>query len=253
MDARVEDGLRSLTEREKQTLRLIVRGHDAKSIARTLDLSVHTINERLRAARQKLAVPSSREAARMLFAAEGEGAAPKSFGSDEIGDVRDGGAMDREAAPMVGAGRWRRPSIILGACLMTLILGLLALAAAPQTVPAPAAPAGQSGDPAVADAARRLVSLIDQSRWAESYQATAASFRKLNTLEAWTAASEQVRRRFGPMVSRTLLSQEDVPAPPHGYEVVKFRTRFANAADAIETVSLDHEGGEWRVVGIYVE
>ncbi len=137
---------------------------------------------------------------------------------------------------------------------MILVIGLLALAAAPQTGPAPAtAPAEQVADPAVADAARRFVTLIDQSRWAESYRATAASFRKLNTLQAWTAASEQVRQRFGPTVSRTLLSQEEVPAPPHGYQMVKFRTSFANKADAVETVSLDREDGQWRVVGIFVE
>ena len=70
MTARATHGLDALTEKEKQTLRLIVRGHDAKSVARDLDLSVHTINERLRDARRKLAVSSSREAARLLFAAE---------------------------------------------------------------------------------------------------------------------------------------------------------------------------------------
>ena len=48
----VKEGLWALTENEKQTLRLMVRGHDAKSIARSLDLSVHTINERLRDARR---------------------------------------------------------------------------------------------------------------------------------------------------------------------------------------------------------
>lgn len=53
-------GIDALTEKEKQTLRLIVRGHDAKSVAVTLGLSVHTINERLRDARRKLAVSSSR-------------------------------------------------------------------------------------------------------------------------------------------------------------------------------------------------
>ena len=60
MSMRVEQGCRALTEKEKQTLRLIVRGHDAKSTARSLGLSVHTINERLRDARRKLAVSSSR-------------------------------------------------------------------------------------------------------------------------------------------------------------------------------------------------
>ena len=36
--------LGELTEKEKETLRLIVRGHDAKSMAAEFDLSVHTIN-----------------------------------------------------------------------------------------------------------------------------------------------------------------------------------------------------------------
>ena len=42
------DGYDALTEKEKETLRLMARGHDAKSAASALSLSVHTINERLR-------------------------------------------------------------------------------------------------------------------------------------------------------------------------------------------------------------
>ena len=59
-------GIHTLTEKEKETLRLLVSGYDAKSMARHLGLSVHTINERLRDARRKMAVSSSREAARQL-------------------------------------------------------------------------------------------------------------------------------------------------------------------------------------------
>ena len=66
------DGYDALTEKEKETLRLMARGHDAKSAASALSLSVHTINERLRAARRKLAVTSSREAARLVLDREGE-------------------------------------------------------------------------------------------------------------------------------------------------------------------------------------
>ena len=53
-----------MNEREKEALRLLLVGHDAKSIANTLGLSVYTINDRLRDARRKLGVSSSREAAR---------------------------------------------------------------------------------------------------------------------------------------------------------------------------------------------
>lgn len=60
------DGPDALSAREKQVLRLLLAGHDAKSSARELGLSVHTVNEHLREARRKLGVSSSREAARRL-------------------------------------------------------------------------------------------------------------------------------------------------------------------------------------------
>ena len=62
--------LEALSEREKETLRLLLQGYDAKSIAKHLGLSVHTVNERLRASRRKLEVSSSREAARLLALSE---------------------------------------------------------------------------------------------------------------------------------------------------------------------------------------
>jgi hypothetical protein len=49
-----------------------VRGHDVKSIAGALSISTTAANERLRSARQKLGVSSSREAARLLAAEEGD-------------------------------------------------------------------------------------------------------------------------------------------------------------------------------------
>src|SRR3954470_5611279 len=79
------DGYQALTEKEKETLRLLLAGHDAKSMARHFGLSVHTINERLRDARRKLSASSSREAARLLR--EAEGADPESLVDDGIGDA----------------------------------------------------------------------------------------------------------------------------------------------------------------------
>lgn len=245
----------ALSEKEKQTLRLIVRGHDAKSIARSLDLSVHTINERLRDARRKMAVSSSREAARLLLAAEG-GATPDFLGDTGIGEDADRDRIDREAAPIGGAGRAYRPSLIFGVPVMTLALGLLAFAAFPQFASSPPlAPAAQrvSPDAEVVDTARRFLVLLDQGNWPESYRATASSFRKMNTLQVWSDVSEQARTPLGAMISRSFVSQENLPAPPHGYEVVKFRTRFANRAEAVETVTLDREDGAWRVVGVMIE
>lgn len=255
----VKDVPWALTEKEKQTLRLIVRGHDAKSIARSLGLSVHTINERLRDARRKMAVSSSREAARLLL--DAEGGSLRSSNPDLSGDARIGEDKvippeDQGSTPIGGDGRYsRRFWNIIGVVLMTFALGLLMLTALPQVAsdPPPAAVrSSETPDPEVVTSARQWLALVDQGRWEESYRATGASFRSLNTVQVWTAASERVHAPLGAVISRTFVSQEELPAPPHGYEVVKFRTTFANRADAIETVTLNHEGGMWRVVGVYI-
>jgi DNA-binding CsgD family transcriptional regulator len=259
MGTQANDIVRALSDKEKETLRLMVRGHDAKSIARSLGLSVHTINERLRDARRKMAVSSSREAARMLLAAESGEAAlrtPEMLGDSEIGADSLPASADPAGAPIGGVeAADRRFRTLLGVLLMTLVLGLLAIATLPHLAPAPyAAPQATvpAADAAVVNAACEWLALVDQSRWDESYQATGSAFRKLNTPAAWAAASVKVRVPLGKALSRTLLSQENLPAPPDGYEVVKFRTRFANKGEAVETVTLEREDGAWRVVGVTI-
>lgn len=256
MTAGAKDGVGALSEKEKQTLRLMVRGHDAKSIARSLNLSVHTINERLRDARRKLAVSSSREAARLLFEAENSAAAAtsQSFGDQPSGEDAGPAVTEVRGTPIVGAGRRYRPFLISGVLAMSVLLALLALGVVQPVAPGsgPASTTAEATDPQVVDSARAWLELVDQARWDESYRATASSFRSLNSAETWAQVSERVRTPLGRMVSRTLISQENLPAPPHGYEVVKFRTHFANKAEAVETVSLDRENGVWRVVGVTV-
>ena len=252
MSTRVHDGSWALSEKEKQTLRLIVRGHDAKSIARSLDLSVHTINERLRDARRKMAVSSSREAARLLLAAEGghELSDPELFWNIEIGEAA--GPVRR----VQGTGRpLRRPRIILGVLLMALALGLLAFAAMPKIAStAPSTPVAPrvAPDAAVVDTARKFLVLLDQGRWEESYQAFAPRFRKVNTLQVWSDVSREARAPMGAVLSRTFLSQEDIAAPPNGYQMVQFRTRFANKV-IVEKVTLEPVDGALLVVGVMIE
>jgi DNA-binding CsgD family transcriptional regulator len=61
-----------LSQREREVLRLLTRGHDGKSAAQALGISLTAVHERLREARRKLDTTSSREAARLLAAAEGD-------------------------------------------------------------------------------------------------------------------------------------------------------------------------------------
>lgn len=249
-------GYQALTEKEKQTLRLMVRGHDAKSMARHLGLSVHTVNERLRDARRKLEVSSSREAARLVFDAEGEH--PQKLADKEIGEASVGAGV----APRSDRRRAQRTVwVTAGVVIMSLIVGLLALSFLLDGTAPSMSTAGQSPSQAAAPvaesaatlSARHWLELGDQGRWKDAWLGTATSFRKLNTLERWTEVSEKVRPPLGPVVSRTLLSDETVPAPPAGVEVVKFRTNFANKDGVVETVSLAREGSDYKVVGIYLD
>ncbi|KPF54685.1 LuxR family transcriptional regulator [Novosphingobium sp. AAP1] len=240
----------SLTEKERQVLRLMVRGHDAKSIACRLNLSVHTINERLRDARRKLAVSSSREAARLLFDAEGE--PPKNSGDSELGEAPHPGDMEQ---PGLAERISRRGWIKTGSIAMSLLMGLAALVALPlmnaSSDPQPAATV-ETSDPAIIATARRFLELADQHDWAQTYRMTTLRFRKANTQQVWANVSEKVHADLGMAQSRQLLSEQNLPAPPNGYEVVKFRSHFAKKGEVVETVTLEHVDGAWQVAGVTV-
>ena len=258
-DGKVMGGYQALTEKEKQTLRLLVDGYDAKSMARHLGLSVHTINERLRDARRKMATSSSREAARLVRAAEAS--TPQSLGDKQLGDVLPGGSEEtvanQQADGTVPRHRW-----LIGGTVMSLALGAYALAAlfgsaaAPSAAPAAAAAAAESPAPAgqaAIDAARSFLALVDAGDWSRSYAATAQTFRKVNSEALWAQSSQQVYPPLGALHDRVLAGADFVPAPPDGSWIVKFHSSFAERPKAVETLSLVREDGTWKVTGIFVE
>jgi len=246
-------GFPTLTEKEKESLRLLVDGHDAKSMARHLGLSVHTINERLRDARRKMSASSSREAARQLREMERQD--PQFLADKPLGDAATVTGMGE---PRTSARRRRisrRLGWIAGGIIMSISLALFAFASLSGTAGAPAAsqPAAPVSETATVQAARQWLALTDKSDWNGSWNATGQAFKSLNTSDRWAEVSQAVRTPLGALVSRELIGEEYVPAPPYGYQVVKFRTSYANKAGAIETLSLVREGGEWRVVGCTIE
>lgn len=245
-------GIHALTEKEKETLRLLVSGYDAKSMARHLGLSVHTVNERLRDARRKLAVSSSREAARQLRDIEHRD--PQILGDKALGEAAAAPGVEQPTASVEARRMGRRSGWIAGGLLMSFAFALLAFASMSGSADAPAAapPTASAQTPAVA-AARDWLALVDKGDWNASWEATGQSFKALNTAETWARVASQVQGPLGAVRARTLLSEETVPAPPYGYQMVKFRTDYANKPGAIETLSLVREGGSWRVVGVTVE
>lgn len=118
-----------LNAAERTALDLLARGHTAKSIATLTGRSVGAVNERLREARRKTGIGSSRELARLLAAQKNR---------DELIGVSPEGADIPDAAPPTGTIRsWK------GVTLMSIaMLGAIAalLAALPASQVAPAAP-----------------------------------------------------------------------------------------------------------------
>ncbi len=242
------DAIQALSEKEKEALRLLLGGHDAKSMATVLGLSVHTVNERLRDARRKLSVSSSKAAARLLREAE----APQM-----IGDRFSGDAGAAASAQTLDPGPAEKPWpawTIGGFAMIALFVAALAFAASePAAQPASTAATTAVAESDASRAARDWLALVDARNWKASYAATAASFQKVNTLANWQGAAEGVHAKLGPAQSRELLSDFDTPAAPNGARSVRFRTTFAGNVSKIETLLLNQEGGQWRVAGIYVE
>ena len=254
MDERYDE----LSEKEKEALRLMVRGHDAKSMARELSLSVHTINDRLRAARRKLGVTSSREAARLVL--EQESDAPQILADKQLGGAAAPGPAEKGMASM--GMRPGRKFILIGVILMsTLIVTILliAQASAPQApaassqrvAEAPTAPVAAS-DAIAEQSARQWLSLVDRGDWEASFDATGRTFKQSNTLSGWTDAAKQVRGPQGAFVSRQLLTVRALGNTPVDYREVVFATRYANA-EVVETITLQEEEGDWKIVGIMVD
>ena len=254
----MDQGYDALTEKERETLRLMVRGHDAKSMASELSLSVHTINDRLRSARRKLGVTSSREAARLVFEQERE--VPENLAGKDLGSARPGSQADPSdhSKPVHSRAVW-----IGGIALMLTIALAAALALGGQ---------GETdrpiGDPATAletahadrfeAEALDWLALVDAGDWDASFAEAGRTFRDPNTATTWREASEAARVPLGAVRERKTLTVSLIESAGEGREsldqaVVRFETRFANREKAIETVTLEEEHGKWRVVGYLID
>lgn len=104
-----------LNPAERADLSLLAQGHTAKSIANLTGRSVGAVNERLREARRKTGLGSSREVARLLAAQENR---------DELIGVGDIAPATASASKATGRGwRWK------GAMIVTMTIAGVALAA----------------------------------------------------------------------------------------------------------------------------
>ncbi len=265
------NAIEELTDKEKEALQLLLEGHDTKSSASQLGLSVHTINDRLRNARRKLGVSSSREAARILRDAEGAEPAetPKNDAHTSFGIERDGEMPDtailtqtKRAEPFRFtwlAGGMLIMSILIAAAVLAIVstsgddtTGAAVTSAAATTTASHAAESAESYS-----VAEKFIASIDAGDWAQSWNDAGEFFQSQASAADWASTVEPVRAPLGEVEQRELLSAErasTLPGAPEGeYEVLQFQTKFENVeTTSVETVIMVRNGSKFDVAGYFI-
>jgi hypothetical protein len=117
--------------------------------------------------------------------------------------------------------------------------------------------AADNPEDAAQTAAESWLKLVDDGKYAESWEQAAKLFKGAVGQADWTRMVGNVRSPLGKLVSRKLKSREyteKMPGAPDGkYVVIQHDTVFEKKASAVETVtSLLDPDGAWRVSGYFI-
>lgn len=282
---RKSEAIDALSEKEREALRLLLAGHDAKSSARKLGVSHFAIHDRLRRARLKLGTTGSRQAALLL--SEAEQATPDSIVHEPFGDEAMAAVPeDRSSADMKRPGSswspWRSKGVIIMTVSILIVAAAIAIngsgdapgkMAGPAETQTPASGAVMAGpaqttaiarpaeDVATAQArsataAREFMILVDAGEAAASYEAAAPTFRDAHGFDLWTLgvamhASDGGARR------RTLVNVERDGNPfnpvHEALEILTFDTIMLDGERKSERIVMALIDGRWQVAKIDVE
>ncbi len=116
---------------------------------------------------------------------------------------------------------------------------------------------GKIVDNSVEREAREWTALIDSQAWQESWQNTGMQFQTAVSAQDWVVQIASVRTPLGAVTNRVLKTvdaYDTLPGAPDGdYRIVQFETTFAQPRLWTETVVLQRETGEWKVVGYFIK
>jgi len=119
-------------------------------------------------------------------------------------------------------------------------------------------PADEAAEKAAQAAAKEWLSLVDQGKYAESWETAAAYFKNAVSEKQWLQSMKGARQPLGKLVSRELRNATfttNLPGAPDGqYVVIQYATSFENKGSAVETVTpmLDRDQ-KWRVSGYFIK
>lgn len=249
----MDQALDELTEKEKEALRLLLAGHDAKSSAHSLGISVHTLNDRLRSARRKLGVTSSKEAARII--AEADMQTPESLVHKPLG-VRETTENQDIATAVSGSEGGifqlavRRKGILIMS--LALALSLAVFAVVPSQMPASSDTAAEPARPSASELqARRWLGLIDAGLFDQSYEEAGQALRDQHPLGRWKFGLT-LRMTKGEVQDRTLASVTRMDAfagrADGEFAMVVFNSVFEYENRQVERVVLERDEDGWKVV-----
>lgn len=119
----------------------------------------------------------------------------------------------------------------------------------------------KGASPADAAAAQRVaqtwLTTMDEGRYGDAWELAAPVFKEAVPKAKWVQMAGAVRAPLGVLAERTVTSAtytDELPGAPDGhYVVIQTKARFANKANAVETVTpMKTADGTWRVSGYFV-
>jgi hypothetical protein len=107
-------------------------------------------------------------------------------------------------------------------------------------------------------AAGKWLALVDEGKYAESWNEASEYFKQNIGQDQWAQAAQGARKPLGALVSRKVASasyKTSLPGAPDGeYVVIVFNTSFEHKKSGTETVTPKKEkDGAWRVCGYYIK
>jgi hypothetical protein len=118
--------------------------------------------------------------------------------------------------------------------------------------------ADDSRDDEVLKAANEWLMLVDEGKYAESWDNAAEYFKNALSSEDWQTSLAAGRTPLGKMITRVSKGidyKTSLPGAPDGeYAVIVYRTSFAHKESATEFVTpMRQKDGSWKVSGYYIK
>ncbi|QLE07850.1 DUF4019 domain-containing protein [Pseudoalteromonas shioyasakiensis] len=108
----------------------------------------------------------------------------------------------------------------------------------------------------VINRAKSWLVLIDNGQYQQSWQQTDSLFKQAMPQSNWSNVLKQVRVPLGKVILRknlSLMKYDSLPGTPDGeYVIIQFQSQFMNKEQAVETISLSKNSGQWQPIGYFI-